>query len=520
MNVYYIYILFVVISFTISGCVGPGIQYSDKVQARDIILSSEKEKSARVLALADEWRNSGVIVKKGSNYKITAKGRWTANGVFCGWTGSDGIGAAPMCGGSAGSYMGRGSASLLIGKIGEQGTPFEVGDEFELTAEEDGILFFRINDSPLWMGDNEGFVDVKILLISPKVEEPVKYQQGKLIPSKKEVTPSPEYSSDEKLPPLRPDTFAVIIGIDYKNRPDMPNLQYASDDARKIYETFTDARYGGVPKENAILLLNEKATRNEMISALRKIKTWDGYVYVYYSGHGAPKTKEDKLVDGFLVPYDVVITDPDAMEDTAIKISYLQELIDSSNAKGVMVALDACFSGGGKSIIPKGGKPLVGMLVSPELIKAKGAGKVIITSSAANQQSWEDEKEIKSGIFSYYLLEGLKGKAGKGAWVNVGELADYIKENVPKAARKLKGIEQTPQITGKADFAVTRNWERAKVMDVEIARAKLKSAFEREFITAEQLNRALDELKLSSRSRILEAFLEGKIDEDKFGELY
>lgn len=328
--------------------------------------------------------------------------------------------------------------------------------------------------------------------------------------------PAPE----EGLPPSRPDTYAVVIGIDYKNREDIPNLQYASNDAKKVYSILTDPRYGGVPKENAVLLLNEKATRNEMISALRKIKNWDGYVYVYYSGHGAPKTKGDKFIDAFLVPNDVVITDPEAMEDTAIKVSYLQELVDTSSAKGVMLALDACFSGGGKSIVPKGGKPLVGMIVSPELIKTKGTGKVIITSSATNQQSWEDEAELKSGIFSHYLLEGLKGKASKDIWVKVDELADYIKDKVPKAARKLKGQEQQPQITGRADFAVTRNWERAKVMDIEIARNKLKAAFEKGDITAEQLNKALDELKTRKHSKTLDAFLEGKIDEKKFGELY
>ena len=324
----------------------------------------------------------------------------------------------------------------------------------------------------------------------------------------------------EKLPPLRSDTYAVIIGIDYKGRADIPNLQYPSQDAKKVYDILTDARYGGIPKENTMLLLNEKATRNEMIAALRKIKTWDGYVYVYYSGHGAPKTKEDKFIDGFLVPNDVVITDPEAMEETSIKISYLQELVDSSQAKGVMVALDACFSGGGKSIVPKGGKPLVGMLVSPELIKPKGAGKVMITSSATNQQSWEDEKELKSGIFSHYLIEGLKGKAGKDVWVKVDELADYIKENVSKAARKLKGQEQNPQISGKGDFAVTRNWEKAKVMDIDIARNKLKAAFEKGDIRAEQLKKAMNELKTQTRSKTLEAFLEGKINEKEFGELY
>lgn len=339
-----------------------------------------------------------------------------------------------------------------------------------------------------------------------------------------EVSPVIKSDVDElpadKLPSPRPDTFAVVVGIDYKGRQDIPNLQYAAADAKKIYNILTNPRYGGVPKENAVLLINEKATRNEMIAALRKIKTWDGYVYVYFSGHGAPKTKGDKFIGAFLVPYDVVITDPEAMEETAIKVSYLQELVETSNAKGVMLALDACFSGGGKSIVPKGGKPLVGMLVSPELIKTKGTGRVIITSSATNEQSWEDETELKSGIFSHYLLEGLKGKASKDVWVKVDELAEYIKDNVTKAARKLKGQEQQPQITGSADFAVTRNWERAKVMDIEIAREKLKGAFERDSITAKQLNKALDELKTQKRSKTLEAFLGGEIDERKFGGLY
>jgi len=327
-------------------------------------------------------------------------------------------------------------------------------------------------------------------------------------------------SVTENLPSPRADTFAVVIGIDYQNREDIPHLQYASNDARQVYEVLTDPRYGGVPKENATLLLNERATRNEMMVALRKIRDRDGYVYVYYSGHGAPKTKGDQFIDAYLVPNNAIVTDPEAMEDTSIKMSYLQKLMDDSHAKGIMVALDACFSGGGKSIVPKGGKPLVGMLVSSEIMKPKGAGRVLITSSAANQQSWEDEAEIKGGIFTHYLLEGLMGKGGKDVWVKIDELSDYVKKNVPKASRRLKGQEQYPQITGKGNFAVTRNWNAAKVKDVTIARSRLKTAFEHGNINAKQLSRAMDELKSQQRSKTFEAYLEGKMDEENFGALY
>jgi hypothetical protein len=322
------------------------------------------------------------------------------------------------------------------------------------------------------------------------------------------------------LPPYRDDSYAVVIGIDYTGRADIPNLKYASTDAKKVYDVLTDRRYGGIRPENAVLLLNHEATRNRIISALRKLRTWDGYLYVYYSGHGAPVAEGDSMNDAVLVPSDSVIADPDALSETAVRLSYLEDMIQASKAKGVMVALDACFTGGGKSIVAKGGKPIVGMLMTTDLIKTTGSGKVIITSSAGNQQSWEDDSELKSGIFSHYFIKGLKGGAGKDAWVKVDELARYIRTNVPKATHRLKGQEQVPQVIGTGDFAVSRNWERSKLLDAELAKNKLRSAFEKGYITTGQLGKALDAINRKQHSKLLDAFLGGTLDGRKFGELY
>ena len=324
-------------------------------------------------------------------------------------------------------------------------------------------------------------------------------------------------SPTEKILPARQDAFAVVIGIDYKNRTDIPHLKYPSQDAQKVYETLTDPRYGGVPKENTILLLNNDATRNKIIASLGKIKNQDGYIYVYFSGHGAPKSEGKNITDAFLIPNDVITSSPDDMENTSISLSYLQKLIDQSSAKGIMVALDACFTGSGKSIVHEGGKPLVGMFAPKTLLEPRGTEKVVITSSATDQQSWEDDT-IKSGIFSYYLLEGLKGKSGKGVWITVNEISDYIKDNVPKAAKKLKGEEQIPQVSGTGYFAVARNW--MKIREIENAETKLKNAFGKGLITLEQLNRASEELKNPNRSKPIEAFIKGEIDEREFGKVY
>jgi len=91
---------------------------------------------------------------------------------------------------------------------------------------------------------------------------------------------------------------------------------------------------------------------------------------------------------------------------------------------------------------------------------------------------------------------------------------------VPSAATRLKRMEQKPQVFGSGSFSVSRNWEKAKVMDVDLARGKLKNTFEKGFISAEQLSRAMDDLKSPSRSKLLDSFLDGRISDKQFGELY
>lgn len=65
----------VVCLLVLSGCAG--IQYTDQIIA--VPLAPEKpSRDTRVLAKAEAWRNSGVVVEKGNKYLIKAKGRWNA----------------------------------------------------------------------------------------------------------------------------------------------------------------------------------------------------------------------------------------------------------------------------------------------------------------------------------------------------------------------------------------------------------------------------------------------------------
>jgi uncharacterized caspase-like protein len=70
-----------------------------------------------------------------------------------------------------------------------------------------------------------------------------------------------------------------------------------------------------------------------------------------------------------------------------------------------------------------------------------GRGKVIITASAANEVSVEKD-ELQHGVFTYYLLEGLRGAADtdQDGIVTVDEAYSYVSEKVPRAT----GQEQHP----------------------------------------------------------------------------
>ena len=65
-----------------------------------------------------------------------------------------------------------------------------------------------------------------------------------------------------------------------------------------------------------------------------------------------------------------------------------------------------------------------------------------------NEISKEDDK-LRHGIFSYYLLEGLKGKADQDAdgIINISELFGYISRKVPEAS----GQDQHPVKKGEIE---------------------------------------------------------------------
>ena len=74
--------------------------------------------------------------------------------------------------------------------------------------------------------------------------------------------------------------------------------------------------------------------------------------------------------------------------------------------------------------------------------------KVFFTSSSADQVSYEYEGK-KMGYFTYFLLQGLSGKAKEvknPAFVDLNELFVYVKDEVYEATKKK--FKKNPQLPG------------------------------------------------------------------------
>ena len=102
---------------------------------------------------------------------------------------------------------------------------------------------------------------------------------------------------------------------------------------------------------------------------------------------------------------------------------------------------DACYSGasGGRTVSISG----VRANISDSFLEriASGKGKIIMTASSANEVSVEKD-ELGHGIFTYYMIEGLKGKADidRDGLITVDEAYRYVTEKVTSAT----GQEQHP----------------------------------------------------------------------------
>jgi hypothetical protein len=251
--------------------------------------------------------------------------------------------------------------------------------------------------------------------------------------------------------PDRVTGTALVVGVGRYRSSQIQPLLYAARDARALAALLADADTCGIPQERIALLTDRRARRANILGHLSRWlreRTWEGDVaLIYFAGHGTQQTNGPNE-EGYLLPFDA---DPDDIVTHEIAMAEVAHLIDAIKARAVVVILDCCHSG---HILSREGVAFRSsprdMGLRPAAIeRLTGKNRFLIAACDEGQKSIESDKH-KHGLFTFHLMQGMKGKAdrdGDGR-VGIAELFNYVSAAVARDAREEFHCEQKPWFKG------------------------------------------------------------------------
>ena len=235
--------------------------------------------------------------------------------------------------------------------------------------------------------------------------------------------------------------WAVIIGVaTYEH---MPVLKYTDDDAYRMYAFFKSPEGGALDDDHLKILIDEDATKYKILKTMREVFGKAGpndLVLLYFSGHGLRGSFLPIDFDGF---------------NNKLFHSEVNSILEQSRAKLKLCIADACHSG--SLLATRGG-------LIPETIEnfyqnlaQVSAGSALLLSSKSNETSLESSG-LRQGVFSHFLIRGLKGEADtdNNKLITIQELYNFIYFNV----RAYTGMRQSPIIKGDYDERMVVSMKR------------------------------------------------------------
>jgi len=338
---------------------------------------------------------------------------------------------------------------------------FEVSDQASNIAPDS--IRVTVNGTAIPLGEEAGLSAKPERLKQVVVSVPLKGGENRVMVTarnadyasvREELVINLKSDDDMELPPVtgmrNPDAVAVVIGISkYKN---LPSVDFARRDAETVKNYLV--RSLGYETNRIIELYDGDADRTSLVTALYddlrdRVKPGVSDVFIYYSGHGMPDVDAKEAVkDAYLAPYDYR---DKSTKRTGIALKELYEQLKNLDANSVTLVMDTCFSGSTeKGSLIKGVSSAV-LEVSNPMLKVKN-GVQFSASSSKEVARWYDKK--RHGLFTYYFLQGLRGKAdtnGDGV-ITKKELEDYVNRNVAEQSQH----RQNPTSTGSPGAVMVR----------------------------------------------------------------
>jgi len=261
--------------------------------------------------------------------------------------------------------------------------------------------------------------------------------------------------------------FAVIIGIsEYKfNDAGLKNLNFADDDAQAIAAFLKTPAGGRFAPADMKLLVNAEASLLAVRAALADVAKRaraDDLVFIFIAGHGAPDPAAPQNL--YFLLADTKVVD---MARTAFPMSELKQILDTQvAAQRVITLIDTCHSAGinqktqslvaGRDLVQEDDENNISnFYLTNQLFKQ--TGRAVITSSDVDEVSQESAKWGNHGVFTWALLDGLKGKADLNGdqLITAGELFQFTQGAVRKATNFAQNPRALPGSSANLTLAFT-----------------------------------------------------------------
>lgn len=239
------------------------------------------------------------------------------------------------------------------------------------------------------------------------------------------------------------NTFAIVIANETYNKE--ANVPYAVNDGNIFKEYCRNCL--GIPEKNIHLITN--ATLNDIrhevkwIQDVAEVYKGDAKIIFYYAGHGIP---DEKSKNAYLLPTDGYGSDV----ATGYSLENLYKTFGSLPSKSITVFLDACFCGAKRD----GNMLASARGVAIKVKQTIPVGNMVVFTAAQGDETAYPYKEEEHGLFTYYLLKKLQETKGNAT---LGELSDYIKEQVERQSIVTNGKLQSPSIM--ATSSIGNEWK-------------------------------------------------------------
>jgi WD40 repeat protein/uncharacterized caspase-like protein len=247
-----------------------------------------------------------------------------------------------------------------------------------------------------------------------------------------------------------PNLWILAVGVNKYDSPDVSDLRYAVNDAREMVNAFKAQEGKRFGKVNSLLITDDspvKPTAANIVDGFDFLSRASQHdiILLFMAGHGITNTSNEF----YFISSDSTFNNGQIQRSRAVSQAEIMRVRDLPGKK--LIFIDACHAGdaGGNT---RG----VSVVDNNRLIREiMDQSTVVFMSSKGRQQSLEFDRD-RHGVFTYAILQGLKGAAYPDAHGNITmkALDMYVSRTVPEMTDGQQHPESTVKDGNYEDFVI------------------------------------------------------------------